>query len=80
MLIAADATSVSSIVKFKEDEDKILFIDDDKLLCLGGPVGDRVMFGEYIKNNVHLYKYKNQYKLGTEETAGKVCYKRLRQE
>jgi hypothetical protein len=37
---------------------------------LGGPVGDRVQFGEYVKNNIHLYKYRNQYELGTEESAG----------
>lgn len=41
-MIAADANAVSSVLKFKEDEDKILLIDDNKLLCLGGPVGDRV--------------------------------------
>ncbi len=70
MLVAADASQVSSVLKFKEDEDKILQIDNNKLLCLGGPVGDRVQFGEYVKNNIHLYKYRHQYELGTEDSAG----------
>ena len=42
MLVAADATCIYSVLKFKEDEDKILHIDNDKFLCLGGPVGDRI--------------------------------------
>ena len=32
----------------KDDEDKIMTLDDDKLLSLGGPIGDRVQFGDYI--------------------------------
>ncbi len=60
-----------SVLKFKEDEDKILTIDNNKLLCIGGPVGDRINFGELMKNNIHLYKYRNNQQLGTEEASGK---------
>ena len=61
-------------MKFKEDEDKILVIDNNKLLCLGGPVGDRINFGELMKNNIHLYKYRNNHQLETEESAGKFFF------
>lgn len=80
MLVAADASQVSSVLKFKEDEDKILEIDGNKLLCLGGPVGDRVQFGELAKNNIHLYKYRHQYELGTEESAGTALNRRVHPE
>jgi 20S proteasome subunit beta 4 len=76
--VAADASVIYSIMKFKEDEDKILCIDNNKLLCLGGPTGDRVNFGEFIKNNIHLYKYKNNYELDTEECAGILNFNRIR--
>ena len=84
VLVAADASVAQSIVKFKEDEDKLLTIDDDKILCIGGPVGDRINFGEYVKNNIHLYKYKHGFKLNTAESAGlfknlRVHQKRARQ-
>jgi hypothetical protein len=52
-------------------------IDGDKILCLGGPVGDRVNFGEFIKNNIHLHKYKNGFKLNTAESAGYLFYLRI---
>jgi 20S proteasome subunit beta 4 len=70
VLVAADASVAQSIVKFKEDEDKILTIDDDKLLSIGGPVSDRNVFGQFIKNNIHLYKFKHGFKLNTAESAG----------
>ena len=54
VLVAADATVAYSIMKFKDNEDKIITIDNNKILCLGGPVGDRNNFGAYIKNNIHL--------------------------
>jgi 20S proteasome alpha/beta subunit len=41
-MVAADMTSSYSILKFKTNEDKILQLDGNKLLAIGGPVGDRV--------------------------------------
>lgn len=55
-VVAADKYACSSIVRMKNDEDKVLTVDDDKLLALSGEVGDRVQFGEYIRKNIHLYR------------------------
>lgn len=44
-------------------------IDDDKMMALAGEVADSVDFGNYIQKNVHLYKYRNGYKLSVKETA-----------
>lgn len=70
VLIAADASVAQSIVKFKEDEDKMVTIDGDKVLCMGGPVSDRVNFGAFVRNNIHLHKYQHGFKLNTAESAG----------
>ena len=37
---------------------------------MGGPNGDRVNFGEFIKNNIHLYKFRNNHELDVNESAG----------
>jgi 20S proteasome alpha/beta subunit len=50
VILVADASSAYSILKFKvcldwnfkDDVDKIISIDNNKLMSLGGPVGDRV--------------------------------------
>lgn len=55
-MVATDRYACSSILRYKDDEDKILIVDKDKLLALSGEVGDRVQFGEYIRKNVHLYR------------------------
>ena len=70
VLMAADMTSAYSILKFKTDEDKVMELEGGKLLGIGGPVGDRVQFGDYIDKNLRFMKYKsNGQVLSTEETA-----------
>jgi len=69
VLVCCDSTAAYSIMKFKETEDKILPIDDNKLMGMAGEVGDRLQFGDYIQKNIHLRKYKTGIKLTTKETA-----------
>lgn len=54
---------------FQDNEDKIMTLDDNKLLGLSGEAGDRLQYGDYMQKNVHLYKYRNSQKLTTKETA-----------
>ncbi|KAL8438966.1 hypothetical protein Efla_005101 [Eimeria flavescens] len=68
-VVAADKYACSSIVRMKNDEDKVLPVDDDKLLALSGEVGDRVQFGEYIRKNIHLYRLRSNIKLSTTAAA-----------
>lgn len=68
-VVAADKYASTSIVRMKNDEDKVLTVDDDKLLALSGEIGDRVQFGEYIRKNIHLYRLRSSIKLSTTGAA-----------
>jgi len=72
VLVVCDATAAYSIMKFKETEDKIISIDDNKLMGMAGEVGDRLQFGDLIQKNIHLRKYKTGIKLTTKETANYI--------
>ena len=73
VMVAADMTSSYSILKFKTNEDKILELDGKKLLAIGGPVGDRVQFGDYIDKNIRYLKLKNNgVELTTREAANYI--------
>eukprot|EP01087_Luapelamoeba_hula_P010956 TRINITY_DN292_c0_g1_i1.p1 TRINITY_DN292_c0_g1~~TRINITY_DN292_c0_g1_i1.p1 ORF type:complete len:226 (-),score=64.93 TRINITY_DN292_c0_g1_i1:15-692(-) len=69
VLIASDASASRSILRIKEDEDKIALLDSHKMLAGAGPTGDRVQFSEFIAKNVKLYKYRNNLTLSTHATA-----------
>ncbi|ANQ10116.1 Proteasome subunit beta type [Plasmodium coatneyi] len=60
IILAADTYSVNSIIKLKnDDKTKFYDINGNKCLLLGGSIGDRIQFGEFIRKNVHLYQYQN---------------------
>eukprot|EP00915_Cephaloidophora_sp_WS-2016_P006422 GHVH01008655.1.p1 GENE.GHVH01008655.1~~GHVH01008655.1.p1 ORF type:complete len:194 (+),score=37.23 GHVH01008655.1:104-685(+) len=69
VIVAADAFAASSIIRFKDDEEKILKVDDDKLIGISGPAADRMQFGEYIQANVHLNKHRTDMKLNVSDLA-----------
>ncbi|KAL0484679.1 proteasome subunit beta-2 [Acrasis kona] len=69
VLLAADATAAFSIILMKDNEDKILKLDDNKLLAASGEAGDRVQFTEYIQKNLSLYKFRNDRALSTHGAA-----------
>ncbi|GAB67875.1 20S proteasome beta 4 subunit [Plasmodium cynomolgi strain B] len=60
IILAVDTYSVNSIIKLKnDDKTKFYDINGNKCLLLGGSIGDRIQFGEFIRKNVHLYQYQN---------------------
>lgn len=69
VLIAADATAAFSIILMKDSEDKILKVDNNKLLGACGENGDRVQFTEYIQKNLNLYRLRNDRPLSTHAAA-----------
>ncbi|EGC37676.1 hypothetical protein DICPUDRAFT_46345 [Dictyostelium purpureum] len=69
VLSLADSAINHSIVKMKDDEDKIMEIDGNKLLSAAGEAGDRVQFTEYISKNIKLYSLRNGYSLSTPASA-----------
>jgi len=68
-LIATDRAVSRSIVVYKDDEDKIISIDGNKLIGAAGPASDRVHFLEYIEKNVVLYGLRSGHLLSTHATA-----------
>eukprot|EP01112_Ceratiomyxa_fruticulosa_P014027 TRINITY_DN3991_c0_g1_i1.p1 TRINITY_DN3991_c0_g1~~TRINITY_DN3991_c0_g1_i1.p1 ORF type:complete len:213 (+),score=43.70 TRINITY_DN3991_c0_g1_i1:307-945(+) len=69
VLVLVDSTAGRSIVKMKEDEEKVYRIDNNKLLAAVGESGDRVQFCEYIVRNAQLYTLRNNYPLSTKACA-----------
>lgn len=69
VVLASDTVAYSNIFRLSLKDDKIMEIDNNKLIGLGGPIGDRAQFGEYIKCNLDLYRLRNGVKLSTSATA-----------
>eukprot|EP01088_Endostelium_zonatum_P010543 TRINITY_DN24040_c0_g1_i1.p1 TRINITY_DN24040_c0_g1~~TRINITY_DN24040_c0_g1_i1.p1 ORF type:complete len:233 (-),score=66.82 TRINITY_DN24040_c0_g1_i1:45-743(-) len=72
VLIAADTSSLRSIVKLSNADDKILPIDTTKLLAASGPIADRHQFTEYIEKNITLRKFRSSLSLTTHATANYI--------
>ena len=77
-LVAADRKVNHSIIAVKHDEDKILALDESKLLGCVGELGDTKNFTEFIQKNIALYGLRNGSKLSTHATAhyvrGEIAY------
>jgi len=69
VIVAADKHAQFSICQLKNDCDKIMVIDDNKLYAGIGPNADVTNFLEYTQKNVHLYRHKNNVQLGCRAAA-----------
>ncbi len=69
VMLCGDTAAAHSVITIKQDEDKIVPIDDFKLMALAGEPGDRVNFSDYIIANVKLYELKNSKSLTTKAVA-----------
>lgn len=69
VIIGADTSANQSIVRVKEGEDKILAIDNYKMMGVIGDGGDRVQFAEFVLANLRLYKFRNGIDLSTHAAA-----------
>lgn len=76
-MLAADAQVARSILLYKDTQDKIAQLADNKALACAGPQSDCVSFTEYISKNMALYELNNDVKLTTKAAAtfirGEVC-------
>ncbi|KXJ29047.1 proteasome subunit beta type-2 [Exaiptasia diaphana] len=63
VLVASDSSSGRSIVRMKEDYDKMTQLSSKLLMLVSGESGDTTQFAEYIEKNVQLYKMRNGYEL-----------------
>eukprot|EP01023_Acetabularia_acetabulum_P045534 TRINITY_DN4620_c0_g1_i1.p2 TRINITY_DN4620_c0_g1~~TRINITY_DN4620_c0_g1_i1.p2 ORF type:complete len:193 (+),score=31.86 TRINITY_DN4620_c0_g1_i1:144-722(+) len=69
VLVCSDTAAVMQIINLKDDEDKIIPIDQHKLMAIAGEAGDRVNFSEFIIANVKLYSLRNGVGLSTKAVA-----------
>lgn len=74
MIVACDGSIAHSILKIKENEDKILKLDDHKIFGLSGEGADRNSFGELVHKNHSLIRYRTGSYLNLKETAHFVRY------
>lgn len=68
-MVMTDKTIARSILVMKQDQDKMITLNDKTLLCSAGEVGDCTSFGEYIQKNVQLYEKRNAIKMSTSACA-----------
>ena len=69
VMLCCDTAAVHSIISIKQDEDKIIPVDNRKAFVIAGEAGDRVQFSEYIIANVKLYALRNGTELSTKAVA-----------
>lgn len=68
-MVCSDTSAVQSVIVMKDDEDKLVPVDDHKLFAISGEAGDRVNFSEYVIANVRLYALRNGMSLSTKAVA-----------
>lgn len=69
VLVASDSGSGRSIVRMKDDQDKMFKLSSKLLMLVTGEAGDTVQFAEYMEKNIQLYKMKNGYELTPHAAA-----------
>ncbi|XP_054278178.1 proteasome subunit beta type-2-like [Macrosteles quadrilineatus] len=69
VLLAADMSTVHSIVVMKEDEIKLHKLSEHLVMAAVGESGDKTQFAEYIAKNIQLYKMRNGYGLDPAAAA-----------
>ncbi|KAJ6248435.1 proteasome subunit beta type-2 [Anaeramoeba flamelloides] len=69
VLMAADTNAGRSIMRLKDDFDKLVPIDSHKILAKSGEIGDGNQFCNLIIRNVSLYRIRNETELTTKSVA-----------
>ena len=69
VLIVTDTAVNYSIFTLKHDEDKIMDLNQFKILGASGAQTDRYQFTNYIQRNLQLQEFRTGYELGVNATA-----------
>ena len=69
VLIVCDTAVNRSIFTLKHDEDKIVALNQFKIVGLAGDCANRNQFGNYIQRNLELQEYRTGHELGVDATA-----------
>jgi len=69
----ADSSQVRSIIRFNDEQDKVLPLDKFKVMASAQKKGgDSVQFGEYVQKNLKLYELRTGTSLSTHAAANFV--------
>ena len=68
-LIVCDTAVNRSIFTLKHDEDKIIPLNNFKIMGLAGDAAARNQFANYIQRNLELQEYRTGCELGVDATA-----------
>ena len=69
VIIASDTAVNRSIFTLKHDEDKIMHLNNYKLLAAAGEHTDRYAFCNYIQKNLQLQEYRTGFEPSVEASA-----------
>jgi len=69
VMVASDTSNARSIVRMKDDDDKMVPLSDNVLMLVCGDNGDCLQFSEYMAKNIQLYKMRNGYELSPDAAA-----------
>ena len=69
VLIVTDTAVNRSIFSLKHNEDKIVHLNNYKMVGAAGEVADRYQYTNYIKANLALQEFRTGVELGVEATA-----------
>jgi 20S proteasome subunit beta 4 len=69
VLMAADTAQTRSVLMLDGDVDKMIHLDESKLLGCSGPQADRMHFSDYVKRNLALYSSRTGETLTTSAAA-----------
>ncbi|CAI8034681.1 Proteasome subunit beta type-2 [Geodia barretti] len=69
VILAHDNSAGRSVLMMKQDQDKLVRLDDRLGMVVCGEAGDTAYFGEYIQKNVALYRVRNGYELSPHAAA-----------
>ena len=69
VLIVTDTAVNRSIFTLKHDEDKIMNLNNYKIVGAAGETCDRTTFCNYISRNLQLQEFRTGFELGVDATA-----------
>lgn len=69
VLSAADTNMARSVVVMKRDLDKVVDLDENKMLSVSGDWADVVEFSQRVRANVHLMELRSGIRLSSSAVA-----------
>ena len=71
-LIVSDTNAAMSIIRMKNDEDKMRELSEHLVMAYNGEAGDTLQFAEYVERNLRLYTLRHDIELQPKAAAAWV--------